>query len=79
MVGALGRVACVFFCPLTARHLPRSMEAHCKVTTHYPLHSPPYSLLPTQRTHGGIAARGAPKRASHALLLLSSPYSLLSE
>ena len=52
MVGALGRarteipprVACVFFCPLTARHLPRSMEAHCKVTTHYPLPSSPYSL-----------------------------------
>ena len=22
-----------------------STEAHCKVTTHYPLHSPPYSLL----------------------------------
>ena len=36
---------------------PRSTEAHCKVTTHFSLHSPPYPLPYT----------GALKRASHAL------------
>ena len=64
MVGALGRartaisprVACVFFCLLTARHLPRSMEAHCKVTTHYLLLSSPYSL-----------PDGSPLHSDHAL------------
>ena len=51
-------------------------EAHCIVSTHF-------SLLPSHGTRGGRAARGALKRAIHALLpppfsLLPSPYSLLS-
>ena len=40
-----------------------STEAHCKVTTHYPLHSPPYSLL-----------NGSPLHSGHAL---PSPFSSL--
>ncbi len=28
-----------------ARHLPCPTDAHCKVSTHFSLHSPPYSLL----------------------------------
>ena len=35
----------ILLCYLTARHLPRSTDAHCKVATHYPLLSSPYSLL----------------------------------
>ena len=108
MAGALGRA---------------SMEAHCKVTTHFSLLSSPYSLLscpfvsirgsiippfvlfalfvvssssmdgraqarqprtalssllpiPHYGSHGDSAVRGAPKRASHALL--SPPSSLIS-
>ena len=60
--------------------LPPIVEAHCKVSKHYPPHSSPFSLLwkptakcpsttlyillPTQGTRGGIAARARPRAPS---------------
>ena len=70
---------------LTARHLPCSKEAHCKVSTHYLLPSPPSSLLwkPTAKcprtTFSPLLPPpyfGSPLQSDHALL--SPPFSLLS-